>query len=36
MITGSWFVAERMFYANGATKEIPQSHMKDYVVVAHR
>jgi len=36
MYTGSWFVAERMFYANGATKEIPQSHMKDYVVVAYR
>jgi len=36
MYTGSWFVAERMFYANGATKNIPQSHMKDYVVVGHR
>ena len=35
MITGSCFVAERMFYANGATKEIHQSHMKDYVVVGH-
>jgi hypothetical protein len=36
MYTGSWLVAERMFYANGATKNIPQSHMKDYVVVGYR
>ena len=36
MFTGSWFVAERMFYANAITKEIPQSHMKDYIVVSYR
>ena len=36
MYTGSWLIAERMFYANGVTKKIPQSHMKDYVVVGHR
>ena len=35
MFTGSWFVAERMFYANGITKKVPQSHMKDYVVVGY-
>jgi hypothetical protein len=36
MYTGSWLVAERMFYANGATKKIPESLMKDYVVVGYR
>jgi hypothetical protein len=36
MYTGSWLIAERMFYPNGVTKRIPESHQKDYVVVAHR
>jgi hypothetical protein len=36
MYTGSWLIAERMFYANGVTKKIPESHMKDYVVVGYR
>jgi hypothetical protein len=36
MYTGSWLIAERMFYANGVTKKIPESHMKDYVVVGWR
>lgn len=35
LYTGSWPVAERIYYANGETKAIPQSHLKNYVVVAY-
>jgi hypothetical protein len=36
MYTGSRLIAERMFYPNGVTKRIPESHQKDYVVVSYR
>jgi hypothetical protein len=36
MYTGSWLVAERMFYSQGITRKIPESHLKDYVFVGYR
>jgi len=36
MFTGSWLVAERMFYANNHLKEVRESHMKDFVLVSFR
>jgi hypothetical protein len=34
--TGGYLAAQRMFFANGEPKAIPESRLKDYVVVAHR
>ena len=34
--TGGYLAAQRMFFANGEPKAIPESRLKDYIVVGSR